>query len=137
MTIIALGVMPYISASIIMQLLMALVPSLQRDIKESPDQGRRKMGKWTRLFTVGLAFFQAGLFAKYAVQLNSGTPGIIVPELIGLSTLWRPLALLSDCHVHYDSRHYASHVDWRADLRKRDWQRHQPHYHHRHPLFSS
>jgi preprotein translocase subunit SecY len=82
MTIIALGVMPYISASIIMQLLMALIPSLQREIKESPDQGRRKMGKWTRLFTVGLAFFQAGLFAKYAIQLNSGTPGIIVPELI-------------------------------------------------------
>jgi preprotein translocase subunit SecY len=82
MTIIALGVMPYISASIIMQLLMALIPSLQREIKESPDQGRRKMGKWTRLFTVGLAFFQAGLFAKYAVQLNAGTPGIIVPELM-------------------------------------------------------
>ncbi len=82
MTIIALGVMPYISASIIMQLLMTLVPSLQREIKESPDQGRRKMGKWTRLFTVGLAFFQAGLFAKYAVQLNAGTPGIIVPELM-------------------------------------------------------
>jgi preprotein translocase subunit SecY len=82
MTIIALGVMPYISASIIMQLLMALVPSLQREIKESPDQGKRKLGKWIRLLTVALAFFQAGLFAKYAVQLNAGTPGIIVPELM-------------------------------------------------------
>jgi preprotein translocase subunit SecY len=82
MTIIALGVMPYISASIIMQLLMALVPSLQREIKESPDQGRRKMGKYIRLLTVGLAFFQSGLFAKYAVQLNAGSPGIIVSELI-------------------------------------------------------
>lgn len=82
MTIIALGVMPYISASIIMQLLMALVPSLQRDVKESPDQGRRKMGKWIRLLTVGLAFFQSGLFAKYAIKLNAGTPGIIVPELL-------------------------------------------------------
>lgn len=82
MTIIALGVMPYISASIIMQLLMALIPSLQREVKESPDQGRRKMGKWTRLFTVGLAFFQSGIFAKYALRLNAGTPGIIVPELL-------------------------------------------------------
>lgn len=90
MTIIALGVMPYISASIIMQLLMALVPSLQREIKESPDQGRRKMGKWIRLFTVGLAFFQAGLFAKYAVQLNAGTPGIIVPELMDFQFLGMP-----------------------------------------------
>ncbi|HEX2579883.1 MAG TPA: preprotein translocase subunit SecY [Rhabdochlamydiaceae bacterium] len=90
MTIIALGVMPYISASIIMQLLMALIPSLQREIKESPDQGRRKMGKWIRLFTIGLAFFQAGLFAKYAVQLNSGTPGIIVPELMDFQLFGLP-----------------------------------------------
>jgi preprotein translocase subunit SecY len=90
MTIIALGVMPYISASIIMQLLMALVPSLQREIKESPDQGRRKMGKWIRLFTVGLAFFQSGLFAKYAVQLNAGTPGIVVPELMDFQLFGMP-----------------------------------------------
>ena len=90
MTIIALGVMPYISASIIMQLLMALVPSLQREIKESPDQGRRKMGKWIRLFTIGLAIFQAGLYAKYAVQLNAGTPGIIVPELLDFQLFGMP-----------------------------------------------
>ncbi len=82
MTVIALGVMPYISASIIMQLLMVLIPSLQREVKESPDQGRRKMGRWIRLLTVGLSFFQSGLFAKYAIQLNAGTPGIIVPELM-------------------------------------------------------
>ncbi len=52
MTIIALGVMPYISASIIMQLLMALVPVFQREIRENPEAGRRKMGKWTRMLTV-------------------------------------------------------------------------------------
>jgi preprotein translocase subunit SecY len=90
MTIIALGVMPYISASIIMQLLMALVPTLQREIKESPDQGKRKLGKWIRLLTVALAFFQAGLFAKYAVQLNAGSPGIIVPELIDFQLFGLP-----------------------------------------------
>lgn len=90
MTVIALGVMPYISASIIMQLLMALVPSLQREIRESPDVGRRKMGKWIRILTVGLAFFQAGLFAKYAVQLNAGNPGIIVPELIDITLFGIP-----------------------------------------------
>src|SRR5579872_884974 len=70
MTIIALGVMPYISASIILQLMVALVPSLQREIKENPDTGRRKLSKWTRFLTVLLAFFQSGLFAKYAFQLN-------------------------------------------------------------------
>lgn len=82
MTVIALGVTPYISSSIIMQLVMALSPSLQREVRESPDVGRRKMGKWIRILTVVLAFFQAGLFAKYAVQLNAGTPGIIVPEML-------------------------------------------------------
>ena len=38
MTVIALGVMPYISASIIMQLVTAIIPSLQRDVKENPEQ---------------------------------------------------------------------------------------------------
>lgn len=91
MTVIALGVMPYISASIIMQLLVALIPSLQREIKENNDAGRRKLSKWIRLLTVVLAFFQAGLFAKYAVQLNAGNPGVIVSELIDFQIFGIPV----------------------------------------------
>jgi preprotein translocase subunit SecY len=91
MTVIALGVMPYISASIIMQLLVALIPSLQREIKENSDAGKRKLSKWIRLLTVGLAFFQAGLFAKYAVQLNAGSSGIIVSELIDFQMFGIPI----------------------------------------------
>jgi preprotein translocase subunit SecY len=90
MTVIALGVMPYISASIIMQLLMALVPSLQREIRENPDAGRRKMSKWIRMLTVLLAFFQAGLYGKYAVQLNAGSPGIIVNEILDVQAFGVP-----------------------------------------------
>ncbi len=90
MTIIALGVMPYISASIIMQLLVALIPSLQREVKENSDTGRRKLSKWIRMFTVGLAFFQAGLFGKYAVQLNISNPGIIVSELADVQVFGIP-----------------------------------------------
>ncbi len=82
MTIIALGVMPYISASIIMQLVVALVPSMQREMRENQDAGRRKLGRLTRYLTVALAIFQSGLFAKYAVQLNAGSPGIIVSEIM-------------------------------------------------------
>ncbi len=78
MTVFALGVSPYISASIIMQLMMALVPSLQREIKENSEAGKKKLGKWTRLATIALAFFQSGLYAKYAYQLNLSNPGIIV-----------------------------------------------------------
>ena len=43
MTIFALGVVPYISASIILQLLVALIPSLQREIRENPELGKRKI----------------------------------------------------------------------------------------------
>lgn len=81
MTLLALGVMPYITASIVMQLLVAMVPSLQRDIRESPDQGKRKLSKWTRLATLVIALFQSGLFAKYAVRINLSNPGIVVPEI--------------------------------------------------------
>ena len=82
MTVFALGVMPYIQASIVLQLLIALVPSMQREIRESPDQGRRKLSKWTRLATLLFALFQSGLFAKYAIRMNLSSPGIIVPEII-------------------------------------------------------
>ena len=90
MTVLALGVMPYIQASIIIQLLIALVPSFQRDIRESPDQGRRKLSKWTRLATLFLALFQACLFARYAVSMNQTTPGIVVSEMIGVTLFGLP-----------------------------------------------
>lgn len=82
MTVIALGVMPYISASIIMQILVAVVPSLQRDIRENGEAGKRKMGKGIRLLNIVLALFQSALLAKYALSLNLSHPGIIVPELV-------------------------------------------------------
>jgi preprotein translocase subunit SecY len=80
---VALGVMPYISASIIVQILVAVIPSLQREIKENHEAGRKKLGKWTRLLTVGLAFIHSGLFAKYALQLHYGSPNLIASELLG------------------------------------------------------
>ncbi|MDN3507114.1 MAG: preprotein translocase subunit SecY [Simkaniaceae bacterium] len=85
MTIIALGVMPYISASIIMQLMMALMPSLQREMKESPEIGKRKVGKWTRFLTIVLASFQAILFGRYILSLNASQPGIIVSQLLSVT----------------------------------------------------
>jgi preprotein translocase subunit SecY len=82
MTVIALGVVPYISASIIMQLVMALWPSLQREMRENPDAGKRKFNKLTRFLTVGLSFLQAAMFARYALEMNVARPGIIAPELL-------------------------------------------------------
>ncbi len=90
MTVIALGVMPYISSSIIMQLLVALIPSLQREVKENPDVGRRKIGKWTRTVTILLAFLQSGLYAKYAIGLNASNPGIILGDILNATIMGFP-----------------------------------------------
>lgn len=90
MTVIALGVVPYISASIIMQLLMALLPELQREMRENPDAGRRKINKYTRYLTVLLAIVQSTLFARYAVQMNFANPGIILPEMFHIQAFGIP-----------------------------------------------
>lgn len=58
MSIFALGIMPYISASIIMQLLTAVTPSLEQ-LKKEGEAGRRKISQYTRYGTVLLAFIQA------------------------------------------------------------------------------
>lgn len=57
MSILALGIMPYISASIIMQLLSAVTPSLEQ-LKKEGDAGRRKINQYTRYLTVLLASVQ-------------------------------------------------------------------------------
>ncbi len=68
MGIFALGIMPYISASIIVQLLTSMVPSLEQ-LKKEGEQGRKKINQYTRYGTVLLATFQAyGL----AVSLEAG-----------------------------------------------------------------
>jgi len=90
MTVTALSVVPYISASIIIQLLTALMPSLQREVKENPEAGKRKIGKWTRLGTLCLGLFQALLFAKYAIQMNLSQPGIVVNELVSVQAFGIP-----------------------------------------------
>jgi preprotein translocase subunit SecY len=90
MTVLALGVMPYITASIIMQLLIALVPSMQREIRESPDQGRRKLSKWTRLATLVISLFQSLLFAKFVAKVNAQSPGIIIPEILDVQIFGVP-----------------------------------------------
>ncbi len=95
------------------------------------------MAKWTRLVTVVLAFFQAGLFAKYAVQLNAGNSRNHRSRAHGSPTLWNSLALLPDRHGHDDCRNHASDVDWRADHRKRDRQRNQPDHRNRYSCLSS
>jgi preprotein translocase subunit SecY len=58
-SIVLLGVAPYITASIIMQLMTTLVPALERLYKEEGEQGRQKFNMWTRFLTVPLAALQS------------------------------------------------------------------------------
>ncbi len=72
-TVFALGIMPYISASIIMQLMTVVSPQLEA-LKKEGEAGRRKITQYTRYATVGLAIFQA---IGISVALES-QPGLVI-----------------------------------------------------------
>ena len=77
MAIFALNIMPYISASIIMQLMQSVVPTLEA-LKKEGEQGRKQLNQYTRYLTVALAAFQA-LGIAYGLQSSSAGPaGAIV-----------------------------------------------------------
>ncbi len=63
-SIFALGIMPYISASIFMQLMTILVPQMQKIQKEG-DSGRKKINQWTRYLTAIVTMFQAAAYVAY------------------------------------------------------------------------
>jgi preprotein translocase subunit SecY len=77
-TVFALGIMPYISASIIMQLMTYVVPSLEA-LKKEGESGRRKITQYTRYGTLGLAIFQS---LGIALALE-GSAGLVISPGIG------------------------------------------------------
>ena len=81
MSIMAMGITPYINASIILQLLTVAIPALEKLSKEGPE-GRKKISEYTRYLTVGLAFLQA-IGLTFAMRANSY--GGIWYLVIGLS----------------------------------------------------
>ena len=56
-SILAMGVYPYITAQIIIQLLVPIIPALDRRLKDNPREGRKLMEKWTTMLTIPMAFF--------------------------------------------------------------------------------
>ncbi|HBK92591.1 MAG TPA: preprotein translocase subunit SecY, partial [Parvularcula sp.] len=78
MAIFALNIMPYISASIIVQLMTSVIPSLEA-LKKEGEQGRRQINQYTRYLTVFLATLQ-GYFIAVSLQANSGGGLPIVAE---------------------------------------------------------
>jgi len=79
MTIFALGIMPYITASIILQLLTVVVPTLEKLQKEG-ELGRRKITQWTRYLTVILAVMQS---FGIALTLEKSEGGFVINPGIG------------------------------------------------------
>ncbi|WP_298826424.1 preprotein translocase subunit SecY [uncultured Piscinibacter sp.] len=77
-TVFALGIMPYISASIIMQLMTYVVPTLEA-LKKEGEAGRRKITQYTRYGTLGLALFQS---LGIALALE-GSPGLVIDPGFG------------------------------------------------------
>ncbi|MFN8291746.1 MAG: preprotein translocase subunit SecY [Chitinophagaceae bacterium] len=76
-SIFALGIMPYISASIFMQLMTVLVPSFQKMQKEG-ESGRKKINQYTRYLTVVVTILQASAYVTYIRSLNQGN-GAMLP----------------------------------------------------------
>jgi preprotein translocase subunit SecY len=68
-SIFALGIMPYISASIFMQLMTVLVPQMQKLQKEG-DSGRKKINQWTRYLTVAVTVVQASAYVTYLNEMT-------------------------------------------------------------------
>jgi preprotein translocase subunit SecY len=68
-SILALGIMPYISASIFMQLMTILIPQMQKVQKEGAS-GQKKINQWTRYITVGVTFVQAYAYVTYLRNLG-------------------------------------------------------------------
>src|SRR6185295_16177019 len=90
LTVFALGIMPYITSSIILQLLTVVVPTLEKLSKEG-ELGRRKITQWTRYLTVILALIQSFIGAtglqgmEGNIVLNPGA-GFIILTMLSLTT---------------------------------------------------
>ena len=78
LSIFSLGIMPYISASIILQLLTVVIPQLE-ELKKEGEQGQRKINQFTRYATIGLSLFQSGLIAVALERGQFGEGAVITP----------------------------------------------------------
>jgi preprotein translocase subunit SecY len=97
-SVIAMGITPYINASIIMQLLTVVFPEVKELMQHGGEEGRRKVGLWTRWLTVALALIQAttmvvalsrqGVFELDQVPFNPSFYLIMVVLTLTAGTIW-------------------------------------------------
>jgi preprotein translocase subunit SecY len=94
--IFSLGIMPYITASIIMQMMMAVVPALKRLIQEGGESGRQQFIQYTRYLTVAICLGQAFLLARaiaFQPQAIFGGNATDWIGLVRLEPLWQFVAI--------------------------------------------
>ena len=96
-----LGIMPYISASIFMQLMTILVPQMQKLQKEG-ESGQKKINQWTRYLTVGVTAFQASCL--YSIFENASNQAALLPG-------FQPYFWVSTSNCSY-SRNFVCNVAW-------------------------
>lgn len=90
-SIFALGIGPYITASIIIQLVSVIIPSLEKLQKEEGEAGRRKLAQYTRVFTLVLAVIQSMVFMVFMSKL----PGALLPNVNWFMFFFGSIASLS------------------------------------------
>jgi preprotein translocase subunit SecY len=98
LSLFALGIMPYITASIILQLLTVVVPSLERLQKEG-EVGQQKITQYTRYLTVGLAFAQSVGYVFLFTSQSFGGTDVIAGERTGAKVFLIVLTLTAGCTV--------------------------------------
>ena len=87
-SVFAMSISPYITASIVMQLLGMIIPSLERLTKEGGEEGRKKINRYTKMLTLVLALVEAiGVFVSYKssgifVNTNFSTAALVVISLV-------------------------------------------------------
>lgn len=86
-SILALGIGPFITSSIIVQLVSVVIPALEKLQKEEGEAGRRKLSQYTRVFTVVLAMFQSFIFMLYLRHLPEAVLSGINPIMFYASSI--------------------------------------------------
>ena len=87
-SVFAMSISPYITASIVIQLLAMIIPALERLTKEGGEEGRKKINKYTKMLTIVLALVEAiGIFLSYSssgifVDTSFQTAAVVVVALV-------------------------------------------------------
>ncbi len=90
-SVLAMGVYPYITAQIILQLLVPIIPALERRMKDNPREGQKWMERWTIILTVPMALLSAigqiNIFNQLASQVSGGAATLLDLSLSGGNAL--------------------------------------------------